>query len=481
MRERSYYTQRSSMGSKCCGVVQEAAHRTLLRRAARTKPQPWIVRKLMVGITSAMMVYSAYVFIGRFCVDMIRRMENAGGSRGTGIALLIVFSVLWLWMLWAYAKVVLTPPGYAKDVCILNVCVAGQFTFFQYVSKSDRPMFPEPANPFIPYDNVVENSRYPARLSHSSGPSRDLDQEHLGGRPYEKLPAHQAVDDRKPVVDNNTTPAGKTEQDSNNSLPRKPELTYTRQKEPVDYLHRRPPTTPILRPEHRYCEIDRIVKPYRTHHCRNCGTGLDNVSEHAIKRYADMLLLTNPCIEHAHISKFFMNFIQAASVFTIYICVTLLVFAVLRATSADGHIDPQKIVIIALAGLFAMFTTLMQFTHVRLIWFGQTTLESIRAHHMSHREKQAMNDVIGYWAILTKRRKARSYDEEWGRIRREGNIWWLGSGKKGWVDVMGHNVWGWFCESFDLLVNFLFLLPPYQTPISRRIYPSQRGSSVKIA
>lgn len=35
---------------------------------------------------------------------------------------------------------------------------------------------------------------------------------------------------------------------------------------------RRPRTTPVLLPEHRYCAKDEIVKPYRTHHCRSCGT-----------------------------------------------------------------------------------------------------------------------------------------------------------------------------------------------------------------
>jgi len=35
---------------------------------------------------------------------------------------------------------------------------------------------------------------------------------------------------------------------------------------------RRPPTVPVLLPEHRYCSRDGIVKPYRAHHCRSCGT-----------------------------------------------------------------------------------------------------------------------------------------------------------------------------------------------------------------
>lgn len=35
---------------------------------------------------------------------------------------------------------------------------------------------------------------------------------------------------------------------------------------------RRPSTTPVLTPEYRFCNRDRIIKPPRTHHCRACGT-----------------------------------------------------------------------------------------------------------------------------------------------------------------------------------------------------------------
>lgn len=35
---------------------------------------------------------------------------------------------------------------------------------------------------------------------------------------------------------------------------------------------RRPPTTPVLAPEYRYCSRCLLLKPYRAHHCRVCGT-----------------------------------------------------------------------------------------------------------------------------------------------------------------------------------------------------------------
>lgn len=37
-------------------------------------------------------------------------------------------------------------------------------------------------------------------------------------------------------------------------------------------LTRRPSTTPVLDPAHRWCSKCEIIKPYRAHHCRACGT-----------------------------------------------------------------------------------------------------------------------------------------------------------------------------------------------------------------
>ena len=41
------------------------------------------------------------------------------------------------------------------------------------------------------------------------------------------------------------------------------------------------------------------------------------------------------------------------------------------------------------------------------------------------------------------------WDQEWGRIDQEGNLWWLGSYRANWVSVMGKSKWGWFCKHFD--------------------------------
>jgi hypothetical protein len=73
----------------CFGVIEEAADTARKNRMERTKPQPWIVRKLMVGFTLGLMGYAAFVYIQYLCLPMIQRKNNSQGSRGIGSALII--------------------------------------------------------------------------------------------------------------------------------------------------------------------------------------------------------------------------------------------------------------------------------------------------------------------------------------------------------------------------------------------------------
>jgi len=45
-----------------------------------------------------------------------------------------------------------------------------------------------------------------------------------------------------------------------------------------------------------------------------------------------------------------------------------------------------------------------------------------------------------------KRRTRQRWDQEWGRITKEGNIWWLGGGRENWESVMSENRWWWVCR-----------------------------------
>lgn len=42
-----------------------------------------------------------------------------------------------------------------------------------------------------------------------------------------------------------------------------------------------------------------------------------------------------------------------------------------------------------------------------------------------------------------KRRTRQAWDAEWGRIGREGNMWWLGDTRAHWEQVFGPQTWTW--------------------------------------
>ena len=67
-------------------------------------------------------------------------------------------------------------------------------------------------------------------------------------------------------------------------------------------------------------------------------------------------------------------------------------------------------------------------------------------------ERSSSNDILFFRS--EKRRMRQQWEREWGSISKEGNIWWLGSGRDGWVDVMGTNPMGWLCESYLVSIHF---------------------------
>lgn len=141
----------------CCGVIEESAARSRARREKRMeKPHPWVLLKLTVVVTLGIMGYAAYVYVGRFCIPMIRDNDGAiAGGRKTGsesvrsdisnygrlnmddleVAFVVIFALLGLMMLWTYGMVsclvvslilyilrlvqaVFISPGKAKDVSL---------------------------------------------------------------------------------------------------------------------------------------------------------------------------------------------------------------------------------------------------------------------------------------------------------------------------------------------------------------------------
>ncbi|KAG7451015.1 zf-DHHC-domain-containing protein [Guyanagaster necrorhizus] len=417
--------------SPICRIVEDAKYQTREKRAARrAKQQPWIVLKLMVFITAAIMIYGAYVYIARFCVPGIRR-EHAFISRGASIVMLVVFCPLYFWMLWAYIMVVVVSPGYARD----------------HVPRSPQPP-PLPQIPFVPPirpppsltgpNTDVESGAMgnPARIGDGS----------IGGPSYEEMSIHNP----RPLHDSNETHEGVTY--NNYAMNSSPVLASTSPPPQTDgnwaedkdldfrirmsmmHIERRPPTNPVLLPAYRYCTRDELIKPYRAHHCSACGT--------CVLKYDHHCPWIGQCVG-ARNHKFFINFNQATAVFTAYTFATLLTYTIRAAKAPGGDLDAQQIVAIALSALFFIFSATLFVTHVRLLYLSQTTVEAMYDRSMKEREGHILNDAFGLCGFIEKIRVQRLWDAEWGRIGREGNLWWLGSGRKGWEDVMGDWWVGW--------------------------------------
>jgi palmitoyltransferase len=123
-----------------------------------------------------------------------------------------------------------------------------------------------------------------------------------------------------------------------------------------------------------------------------------------------------------------------------------------------------------------MFTLVMLSTHFVLISTNQTTLEHFNASTTKDREKVVLDEMhstcafrcvpfyprchtliylCGDGYLRAKRRTRQAWDAEYGRIGREGNMWWLGSIRANWEQVFGPKTWTWLRTSY---LTFFYLL-----------------------
>ncbi|KAF7300383.1 Palmitoyltransferase [Mycena chlorophos] len=403
--------QRTKRHFDLCGAVSEATAEARERRAKRReKPQPWLVQKFMIPVVLGILGYAAYVYAGRFVRSEI---TGSGGRKrvGLGVGLLVPWCLLWLWTLWAYVKVVLTPPGNARD----------------YVSKS-------PTRPRLPPNPMWDQWQQPDPERDAALASIEAGRIGVGGPSYE---AQSSLNHSTDTSHLRPPPKLPFEIPQNRRAPR----------------GRMPPTTAVLHPANRWCSKCEIVKPYRAHHCRICGTCILKFDHHCP--------WIGQCVG-ARNHKFFVNFNLASALLAIYTFVSLLGVRASRWKSGNG-VDAQEVVIVGFtdvdetlyrSGLFLLFTSSLLGAHIRMILLAQTSVESIPVHTIKDREKaQLAADGWGFWEgrcadleVLFRRRKREilaSYDAEWGAPDTEGNIWWPGSMQAAWEDVMGDSMLGW--------------------------------------
>jgi palmitoyltransferase len=134
--------------------------------------------------------------------------------------------------------------------------------------------------------------------------------------------------------------------------------------------------------------------------------------------------------------RFFILFVFWAFIFCAWTFATLLALNVRRGATVDA-LDPQHIVIVVLAGLFGLFTSALCFSHVRLATRNLSTVESLDVHDQQSIERAGIARMYPWWALTQKGAAKRRLDAEWGRIGKEGTLWWRGSRRDNFESVMG--------------------------------------------
>ncbi|GAA5821516.1 hypothetical protein JCM3770_001057 [Rhodotorula araucariae] len=205
-------------------------------------------------------------------------------------------------------------------------------------------------------------------------------------------------------------------------------------------VERIPRNAPVLTEQYRYDPREGIVRPYRSHRCRHCAAVVLKMDHHCP--------WVGTCVG-ARNYKYFYNFLQYSSTYTLFVWLTLVIAQTLPlgtfpAARPYPGADGQQLAIIALAFLFWLFTGALFAAHTRLILRNMTTIEEIGMNRIKQRERAALNQHYGFWAWRAKRANCREWDQQWGRLGREANLWWLGSKRANWEMVMGKEKLPWF-------------------------------------
>lgn len=98
------------------------------------------------------------------------------------------------------------------------------------------------------------------------------------------------------------------------------------------------------------------------------------------------------------------------------------------------------------SGFFTLFTTILFISQTHLVLLNMTTVEHLSLRSQKEREGAVLGRMFNPLACSARRRTRKMWDVEWGRLGKEGNIWWLGSKKRNWESVFGDRVGWWICE-----------------------------------
>ncbi|THH03993.1 hypothetical protein EW145_g5843 [Phellinidium pouzarii] len=474
---------------------------------SRNKPRPWVERKLVVGFVICIAGYAWYVYIGRFCVPMIRRRENALGGRAMGVAFLVVFCLLGLMFWWTYFKLILTPPGFAKDFVPKtsapqgkpshshgrSISSASHSRVHVHDIDSDRLDSTEDDIGGTPYADIFPTPSHPptsigpSQDAPSQSHSRDLErdgsgrthatptslstvdlsthapsllkqisstssrressqQKHRVRRPSENEGLNGEVPNADAALADKITAAHPFDNPKLTPLPSKT-ITNTNENGIENNVQKANDVLPPPQYSRRPPTHPALLPEYR--YCYKDGF-IKPMRAHHCRICATCVLLYDhhcpwigQCVG-AHNQKFFVHFVQWCPLWLLWIFATLVAMNAKRDPDPSINIDPQQVVIMALSALFFIFTILVLMAQIRLIILNQSSVESMITSTMKEREGATLKRMVPICSFRKKREIMKQWDVEWGAIYTEGNLWWLGSAKANWEHRMGKNRWAWF-------------------------------------
>lgn len=404
----------------------------------------------MIFVVLGILFYTYYVFVVRVCIPMIQLQFKALGTKSQGIIYITIFHILFVMFIWNYSVVVMTGPGYAKD----------------YVHKSEPPM--EDAE-LVEYfgQNLAEPQTF--QDNNAQPESFSLESSHVQSQQQQQQDdLEDAVNETTgvlgpvvaSVVDQITFPPQQARIQSANlnqttiplspsqSQPSHSTLVANDVSEPTGFkpkIERSPIQKSVLTENYRYDYREGFLRPYRSHRCRHSGAVVLRL-DHFCPYVGGSIGAKN--------HKYFINFVTWSTIFTGFVLISLLIISITHSSRIDGQI----IAIIALSGFFTIFTFPLLVAHIRFALLNLTTIEDISNTRMRSRERAALNQLYGWNNFRVKKLTKQYWNQEWGRIGKEGNLWWLGSRKANWTMLMGENKLAWFRESRYHFVVFLIII-----------------------
>lgn len=139
----------------------------------------------------------------------------------------------------------------------------------------------------------------------------------------------------------------------------------------------------------------------------------------------------------AHNQRFFFIFVFWVTFLELYTLISTAVFFSRGIqslnTAGEWKVDRFLISLFPICAIFLIFTGALLGTHVFLMVHNMTTVEHVGISRVQGRERVLVDRWFGMQkgkqgalgGLKQKRKMIRDWDEEWGKLTKEGNRWWL--------------------------------------------------------